>query len=179
MRTLSQGEHFGELSLLTPGGKRYLSVRVSSEKPCVLLYLDRNDFQKIVGNISQYLKMNYGGEFDKRFAGTAAARELAQKRGRRTTITQGLVDNTKLKIITGVDATIIEERSGEGSSALGSGRMHPGSIMEINSAGLDSEGQQDEENECDLIDDDECDERHDLPLRHLPESLHLKSQFWT
>jgi cAMP-dependent protein kinase regulator len=64
VRTLYEGDHFGELALLTPGGKRYLSVRVGGDKPCVLLYLERTDFQKIVGKISKYLKMNYGGEFD-------------------------------------------------------------------------------------------------------------------
>jgi len=77
VRTLHEGAHFGELALLTPGGKRYLSIRVAGDKPCVLLYLERSDFQKIVGNISKYLKMNYGGEFDKRFAGATAAREQA------------------------------------------------------------------------------------------------------
>lgn len=122
VRTLYEGDHFGELALLTQGGKRTLSVRVGGDKPCVLLYLDRSDFSKIVGNISKYLKLNYGGEFDKRFAGITAAREQAQKRGRRTTVTGELVDRSKLKMINGFDATIVEERSGEGSSALGSGR---------------------------------------------------------
>jgi CRP-like cAMP-binding protein len=67
VRTLVTGEHFGELALLTPGGggKRSLSIRVKSDA-CKLVYLDRTDFQKIVGNISQYLKMNYGGEFDQK-----------------------------------------------------------------------------------------------------------------
>jgi CRP-like cAMP-binding protein len=53
VRDLARGEHFGELALLTPGGggKRYLSVRVKSDK-CNLMYLGRSDFQKIVGNIS-------------------------------------------------------------------------------------------------------------------------------
>lgn len=70
VRSLKTGEHFGELALLTPGGKRYLSVKVNSEQ-CILLYLDKNDFNKIVGNVSKYLKMNYGGEFDTKFAGSA------------------------------------------------------------------------------------------------------------
>lgn len=65
VRDLKTGEHFGELALLTPGGggKRSLSVRVKSES-CELVFLDRKDFAKIVGDISNYLKMNYGGEFD-------------------------------------------------------------------------------------------------------------------
>ena len=65
VRDLGTGEHFGELALLTPGGggKRFLSIRAKSEN-CKLVYLNRTDFQKIVGNISTYLKMNYGGEFD-------------------------------------------------------------------------------------------------------------------
>ena len=29
VRTLNKGDHFGELALLTPGGKRYLSVKAS------------------------------------------------------------------------------------------------------------------------------------------------------
>ena len=87
VRELSTGEHFGELALLTPepaGGKRYLSIRVKSEE-CELVYLCRTDFQKIVGNISNYLKMNYGGEFDTSYTQNpvAAARELARKQGRR------------------------------------------------------------------------------------------------
>ena len=77
VRSLHTGEHFGELALLTPDGKRYLSVKVASEQ-CVLLFLDKKDFHKIVGNVSKYLKMNYGGEFDSKFAGTTQARELAK-----------------------------------------------------------------------------------------------------
>ena len=122
------------------------------------------------------MKMNYGGEFDKRFSGTAAAREQAQKRGRRTTVTAELVDRTKLKGINGFDGTILEERSGEGSSALGSGR-NPSSIQEANSAGQNDDQQEgDDEAECDFMDEEEdCDERPEAPFRHLPESLHLKS----
>lgn len=65
VRDLGTGQHFGELALLTPGGggKRTLSIRVKSEK-CELVFLGRKDFAKIVGDISSYLKMNYGGEFD-------------------------------------------------------------------------------------------------------------------
>lgn len=44
VRTLNTGEHFGELALMTPDGKRYLSVRASGDRPCVLLYLERSDF---------------------------------------------------------------------------------------------------------------------------------------
>ena len=85
-----------------------------------------------------------------------------------------MVDRTKLKVITGFDATILEERSGEGSSsgALGSGR-HPSSIQEVLSAG--QEDPDDDENEYDLMDEEDCDERPEAPFRHLPESLHLKS----
>ena len=135
VRSLNTGEHFGELALLTPDGKRYLSDKVDSEE-CVLLYLDKNDFKKIVGNFSKYLKMNYGGEFDQKFAGNAqqAARELARKQGRRGTVTApGLVDNTKLHIITGIDATIIEEKSGAGSSS--NNQEYLSSIQEMISVG--------------------------------------------
>jgi cAMP-dependent protein kinase regulator len=73
VRDLKTGEHFGELALLTPGGggKRSLSVRVKSEV-CELVFLDRKDFAKIVGDISNYLKMNYGGEFDSKYQQTPA-----------------------------------------------------------------------------------------------------------
>ena len=67
-----------------------------------------------------------------------------------------MVDRTKLKVITGFDATILEERSGEGSSALGSGR-NPSSIQEVVSAGRDDP--EEDENEYDLIDEEDCDER--------------------
>lgn len=133
VRSLQTGEHFGELALLTPDGKRYLSVKVESEE-CTLLYLDKNDFKKIVGNFSKYLKMNYGGEFDSKFAGSSQARELARKQGRRGTVTApGLNDNTKLLLITGIDATIIEEKSGaEGSS---NNQEYLSSIQEMISVG--------------------------------------------
>ncbi len=133
VRTLKTGEHFGELALLTPDGKRYLSVKVESEE-CVLLYLDKKDFHKIVGNFSKYLKMNYGGEFDSKFAGTAQARELARKQGRRGTVTGvGFVDKTKLHIIAGIDATIVEEKSGAGSSS--NNQEYLSSIQELISVG--------------------------------------------
>jgi hypothetical protein len=84
-----------------------------------------------------------------------------------------MIDRTKLKVITGFDAIILEERSGEGSSsALGSGRQ-PSSIQEVISAGR--EDQDDNENEYDLMDEEDCEERPEAPFRHLPESLHLKS----
>lgn len=133
VRTLKTGEHFGELALLTPDGKRYLSVKVESEQ-CLLLYLDKKDFHKIVGNFSKYLKMNYGGEFDSKFAGTAQARELARKQGRRGTVTAvHFVDKTKLHIINGFDATIIEEKSGAGSSS--NNQEYLSSIQEMISVG--------------------------------------------
>ena len=91
-------------------------------------------------------------------------------------VTAELVDRTKLKGINGFDGTILEERSGEGSSALGSGR-NPSSIQEANSAGQNDDQQEgDDEAECDFMDEEEdCDERPEAPFRHLPESLHLKS----
>jgi len=59
---------------------------------------------------------------------------LARKQGRRGTVTApGLNDNTKLLLITGIDATIIEEKSGaEGSS---NNQEYLSSIQEMLSAG--------------------------------------------
>lgn len=97
--------------------------------------------------------MNYGGEFDKRFAGVAAARDLARNKGRRTTVTAGLIDPTKLKTIQGFDATILEEKSGEcGSSSGGQGPLSSsnqrlGSIQDAISAGHEMEG---DENDYDF-----------------------------
>ena len=49
VRTLSSGEHFGELALIN-NEKRSLSIRVKSEN-CKLLKLDRETFQRILGSI--------------------------------------------------------------------------------------------------------------------------------
>lgn len=104
MRDLKRGEHFGELALLNPmgAGKRSLSVRVKSDR-CVLVFFNRTDFQKIVGNISKYLKMNYGGEFDKQFQ--YQQQQAAGSGQRRGSVTQMV---SRPRIIPGVDATIIE-----------------------------------------------------------------------
>lgn len=165
VRDLGPGEHFGELALLTPGGggKRFLSIRVKSDH-CKLIYLDRADFQKIVGNISKYLKMNYGSEFDQKyFAGlandpTQNARDMARRQGRRgTAVAGGDKDPMKLKTITGFDATIVvEERSGEnGTGSLPSSS----SRVDINDG---DNGADDEDNEYDLIEDECGDERQEL-----------------
>lgn len=165
---------------------------------CELVYLCRSDFQKIVGNIGNYLKMNYGGEFDANYTNnpTAAARELARKQGRRGTVNDTLVDHTKLKIISGIDATIIEEKSSGESSR--NTQLQPVSIpsqasrVELVSSNGDDGAQDDyiedssanvaqtnENNEYDWLDaDEDCsDERPEL--RSLPQSLLLKRQFWT
>ena len=49
VRTLGQGEHFGELALIN-NDKRSLSIRVKSQN-CKLLKLDRETFQRILGSI--------------------------------------------------------------------------------------------------------------------------------
>lgn len=91
VRDLKTGQHFGELALLTPGGgKRSLSIRVKSES-CELVFLDRKDFEKIVGDISIYLKRNNGEEFDQKFQGPKQsrafiARQQAITLGRRRSV---------------------------------------------------------------------------------------------
>lgn len=66
VRDLSVGDHFGELALLQEV-KRYLSVRVKSTT-AKLLYMDRSDFNRILGNINKYLKKDYDGVFDTKFS---------------------------------------------------------------------------------------------------------------
>ena len=68
MRDLSRGDHFGELALIN-NDKRSLSVRVKSENVKVLA-LVRAAFTRILGNIGQFLKKDYDGEFDNRFKET-------------------------------------------------------------------------------------------------------------
>jgi cAMP-dependent protein kinase regulator len=58
VRTLKQGDHFGELALIN-NMKRSLSVRVSSEEGCNLLSLDRETFTRILGSINDHLKKSY------------------------------------------------------------------------------------------------------------------------
>jgi CRP-like cAMP-binding protein len=62
VRTLGEGEHFGELALIN-NEKRSLSVRVKSLK-CRLLRLDRETFTRILGSIQNYLKKDYNKNFD-------------------------------------------------------------------------------------------------------------------
>lgn len=65
VRSLKQGEHFGELALIN-NEKRSLSIRVKSES-CRCLKLDRETFSRILGSIEQNLKKDYHKEFDKKF----------------------------------------------------------------------------------------------------------------
>jgi len=62
VRTLGEGEHFGELALIN-NDKRSLSVRVKSQK-CRLLRLDRETFTRILGSIQNHLKKDYNKNFD-------------------------------------------------------------------------------------------------------------------
>ena len=65
MRYLEVGSHFGELSLINDE-KRSLSVRVKSPQ-CKILALNRDSFDRILGNIHKHLKKDYNGEFDKQY----------------------------------------------------------------------------------------------------------------
>jgi cAMP-dependent protein kinase regulator len=58
VRSLSAGDHFGELALLNKE-KRSLSIRVSSDNGCKLLSLDKDSFERILGSIEKHLKKDY------------------------------------------------------------------------------------------------------------------------
>ena len=63
VRTLDQGEHFGELALINHE-PRYLTVRALED--CNLLRLDKESFVRILGQIEKHLNMNYNSDFDKK-----------------------------------------------------------------------------------------------------------------
>jgi CRP-like cAMP-binding protein len=63
VRTLSSGQHFGELALLN-NMNRSLSIRAKTS--CRLLKLDRDSFTRILGSIEEHLAKDYGNEFQKR-----------------------------------------------------------------------------------------------------------------
>ena len=120
--------------------------------------------------------MNYGGEQDRKFnslpqssSNAAAARDQVRNQGRRGTVTVTPPDQMKLKLIAGLDATIVDEDHG-GSFSAGK----PTSQLEVNRGDL---GVYDDENDYDLIDDECGDERQEL--QHIPQSLLLKRTFWT
>ena len=58
VRTLGAGDHFGELALINKE-KRSLSIRVQSDQGCKLLSLDKDSFERILGNIEKNLKKDY------------------------------------------------------------------------------------------------------------------------
>ncbi len=66
VRTLTSGDHFGELALLNDV-KRSLSIRVKSLE-CKVLCLNREGFKRILGDINKYLKKDYNGEFDTKYS---------------------------------------------------------------------------------------------------------------
>ena len=65
VRSLSKGDHFGELALLN-SQQRSLSIRVSSEEGAKLQRLDKDTFIRILGSIEQFLKKDYNNEFEQR-----------------------------------------------------------------------------------------------------------------
>ena len=58
VRTLGAGDHFGELALINRE-KRSLSIRVQSDQGCKFLSLDKDSFERILGNIEKNLKKDY------------------------------------------------------------------------------------------------------------------------
>ena len=61
VRKLTSGDHFGELALIKPNEVRTLTVRCGSEH-AKLLSLDRNSFNRVLGQIDQYLHRDYSQE---------------------------------------------------------------------------------------------------------------------
>lgn len=66
MRTLSEGDHFGEIALINKQ-VRSLSIRVSSANGCKLLMLDKETFTRILGSIEKFLNKDYDKKFDNKF----------------------------------------------------------------------------------------------------------------
>ena len=66
VRTLKDGDHFGELALINKQA-RSLSVKVCSESGCNLLVLDAEGFIRILGSIEQFLKKDYDKKFDNQY----------------------------------------------------------------------------------------------------------------
>ena len=63
VRILNEGDHFGELALIT-NEKRSLSIR--AKQNCKLLMLDRESFIRILGSIEENLMKSYDNEFERR-----------------------------------------------------------------------------------------------------------------
>jgi len=103
--------------------------------------------------------MNYGGEFDKKFDGTASgvagAREMARKQGRRGTVNT-IIERPKVTVKIGVDAPILEVASGESIPSMLSSRNVP------SASGQEAAADSEDENEFDWRDDENCDERQEL-----------------
>ena len=61
MRKLTSGDHFGELALINPNEPRTLTIRCGSDS-AKLLAIDRLTFNRILGQIDQYLNRDYSQE---------------------------------------------------------------------------------------------------------------------
>ena len=57
IRTLSQGEYFGELALIEHEQKRTLTVKAQTD--CKLLVLNKDTFYRVLGSLTNYLKKDY------------------------------------------------------------------------------------------------------------------------
>jgi len=64
VRTLHQGEHFGEIALIN-GVRRTLATRASNQG-AQLLSLNRNTFNRILGSIKKFLKEDYSQPYSER-----------------------------------------------------------------------------------------------------------------
>ena len=61
MRKLTSGDHFGELALINPNEPRTFTIRCGSDS-AKLLAIDRLTFNRILGQIDQYLNRDYSQE---------------------------------------------------------------------------------------------------------------------
>ena len=57
MRTLNEGDHFGEIALIK-NVRRTLATR-AGQQPAKLLCLTRSTFNRVLGSIQQFLKEDY------------------------------------------------------------------------------------------------------------------------
>ena len=61
VRKLTSGDHFGEVALMRDNEIRTMTIRCGSEQ-AKLLALDRQTFNRILGQIDQYLQRDYSQE---------------------------------------------------------------------------------------------------------------------
>lgn len=66
VRQLTDGDHFGELALMSPNNQRTMSARALTD--CSLISIPSNIFSQIRNQIDNLLKKDYNGEFNNKLA---------------------------------------------------------------------------------------------------------------